>query len=276
MRDRQRERSRDIGRGKSRLHAGSPMWDSIPGPGDQTLSQRQMLNHWATLVSLTLLSLTGFWAWLVPCWGLGDHVVTVEAVLGWCPQGLSLCGPSLLQTPGWLCSPAPNSERSAFFLCCSFLTMPCWIHFYKWNSSFSFMEKSAWALWKLCHSEVFFFFNFQMAVFQIFTLSEAWPPHGEQFIFSYTLWRTFQVHQGYINIFAVSFIYLPYSPKSVPGASLIFAAYSFWPHLIYGYLWKAVSSIGSEQPKSFAWRRILRCGFKKKIRFIYKYFTTTL
>ena len=37
MRDREREREReagrDTGRGRSRLHAGSPTWDSIPGPG---------------------------------------------------------------------------------------------------------------------------------------------------------------------------------------------------------------------------------------------------
>ena len=35
------ERGRDIGRGRSRLHAGSPMWDSIPGPLDHDgLSKR--------------------------------------------------------------------------------------------------------------------------------------------------------------------------------------------------------------------------------------------
>ena len=32
--ERHRERGRDIGRGRSRLHAGSPMRDSIPGPRD--------------------------------------------------------------------------------------------------------------------------------------------------------------------------------------------------------------------------------------------------
>ena len=32
MRDTQRERGRDTGGGRSRLYAGSPMWDSIPGP----------------------------------------------------------------------------------------------------------------------------------------------------------------------------------------------------------------------------------------------------
>ena len=34
MRERERERGRDTGRGRSRLHGGSPMWDSIPGLQD--------------------------------------------------------------------------------------------------------------------------------------------------------------------------------------------------------------------------------------------------
>ena len=33
MRDRERERGRDIGKGRSRLHAGSLMWDLILYPG---------------------------------------------------------------------------------------------------------------------------------------------------------------------------------------------------------------------------------------------------
>ena len=39
MRDteRERERGRDTGRERSRLHAGSPMWDSIPGLQDHAL-----------------------------------------------------------------------------------------------------------------------------------------------------------------------------------------------------------------------------------------------
>ena len=39
MRDTERERGRDTGRGRSRLHAGSPMWDSIPGFQDHPLGQ---------------------------------------------------------------------------------------------------------------------------------------------------------------------------------------------------------------------------------------------
>ena len=34
----QKERGRDLGRGRSRLLAGSPMQDCIPGPQDHTLS----------------------------------------------------------------------------------------------------------------------------------------------------------------------------------------------------------------------------------------------
>ena len=41
------ERTRDIGRGRSRLPAGTGnlMQDLIPGPWDHDLSQRQTLNH---------------------------------------------------------------------------------------------------------------------------------------------------------------------------------------------------------------------------------------
>ena len=41
MRDTERKRGRDTDRGRSRLHAGSPMWDSIPGPQDQVPGWRQ-------------------------------------------------------------------------------------------------------------------------------------------------------------------------------------------------------------------------------------------
>ena len=42
------ERGRDTDRGRSRLHAGSPMWDSIPGLQDHAPGRRQGLNRWAT------------------------------------------------------------------------------------------------------------------------------------------------------------------------------------------------------------------------------------
>ena len=40
MRETERERGRDTGRERSRLHTGSLMWDSIPGLQDHTLSQK--------------------------------------------------------------------------------------------------------------------------------------------------------------------------------------------------------------------------------------------
>ena len=43
--ERERERGRDTGGGRGRLHAGSPMWDSIPGLQDHALGQRQVLNR---------------------------------------------------------------------------------------------------------------------------------------------------------------------------------------------------------------------------------------
>ena len=39
------ERGREMVRGKSRLHAGSLMWDSIPGSQDHALSRRQTPNR---------------------------------------------------------------------------------------------------------------------------------------------------------------------------------------------------------------------------------------
>ena len=48
---RNREREAETARGRSRLPAGNPMWDLIPGPCDHNLSQKQTINHWATQVS---------------------------------------------------------------------------------------------------------------------------------------------------------------------------------------------------------------------------------
>ena len=50
----QRERGRDRSRGRSRLLAGSPTWDSLPGLRGHALNQRQTLNHWATQASQVL------------------------------------------------------------------------------------------------------------------------------------------------------------------------------------------------------------------------------
>ena len=43
--ERHTQRGRDAGRGRSRLHARSPTWDSIRGLRAQALSERQTLNH---------------------------------------------------------------------------------------------------------------------------------------------------------------------------------------------------------------------------------------
>ena len=56
MRDRERERERegergrgrDPGTGRSRLHAGSPTQDSIPGPRGHAMGHRRVLNRGAT------------------------------------------------------------------------------------------------------------------------------------------------------------------------------------------------------------------------------------
>ena len=42
------ERGKDTGRGRSRLHAGSPMRDLILSLQDHVLGRRQALNRWAT------------------------------------------------------------------------------------------------------------------------------------------------------------------------------------------------------------------------------------
>ena len=56
--ERYTERGRDMGRGRSRLPTGSPIWDSVPGPWDHALSQRQRLNRWAAQVSQKIPLLT--------------------------------------------------------------------------------------------------------------------------------------------------------------------------------------------------------------------------
>ena len=45
MRDTHREKRRDTGRGRSRLLAGSPMWDSIPDHTPSGRQDSQLLSH---------------------------------------------------------------------------------------------------------------------------------------------------------------------------------------------------------------------------------------
>ena len=58
--ERERERCRDTGRRRSRLHAGNPTWDSILSLQDHALGSRQVLNRWATLGSPVFLFLN-YW-----------------------------------------------------------------------------------------------------------------------------------------------------------------------------------------------------------------------
>ena len=95
MKEREREGGRDTGRGRSRLHAGSLMWDSIPGLQDYALGQRQALNHWATQVSLS-----NSWFWL-RSWSQGCDL---EPLVGLCTTGHGVClgfllCPSLCSSP---------------------------------------------------------------------------------------------------------------------------------------------------------------------------------
>ena len=66
--ERHRERGRDIGRSRSRLHAGSLMQDLIPRPWDQDLNQKaddQSLSHPdAPLVLILMGVLCASWVWM--------------------------------------------------------------------------------------------------------------------------------------------------------------------------------------------------------------------
>ena len=54
IRDTERQRHRQRGAPP----VGGPMQDSVPGPRDHSLSQRQKLNHWATQVPLNTVFIT--------------------------------------------------------------------------------------------------------------------------------------------------------------------------------------------------------------------------
>ena len=57
MSERHKERGRDLGRGEADSLTGETDAGLIPGPQDHNLSQRQMLNHWATQVPHDLRTL---------------------------------------------------------------------------------------------------------------------------------------------------------------------------------------------------------------------------
>ena len=96
MRDIERERGRDTGRGRSRLHAGSPMWDSIPGLQNHALGRRQALNHWATEGFPLYTILLKHLVWKYPDLGfstlhlIGVYLLKIKGIGSW--KSLRLVG----------------------------------------------------------------------------------------------------------------------------------------------------------------------------------------
>ena len=74
MRDTQRGRAR--GRGRSRLQIGSPKWDLIPGSRDHALSQRQMLNLWASQVARKII----YYVYISPHPWCGPSYIKVQSM----------------------------------------------------------------------------------------------------------------------------------------------------------------------------------------------------
>ena len=76
MRDRKREREADTGRGRSRLHAGSPMWDSIRGWA-QGSPLTSVQDRWR-LLQLTWKDLQYHFLWLSHVyllWHVAKHLL---------------------------------------------------------------------------------------------------------------------------------------------------------------------------------------------------------
>ena len=79
---RDRERGRDIGRGRSRFHAGSPMWDLILGLQDHALGRRQVLNQGSTQGSPPLDFFKLLILSIFLCWASGSrHGKVIASVL---------------------------------------------------------------------------------------------------------------------------------------------------------------------------------------------------
>ena len=115
------EKGRDIGRGRSRIPVQSPMWGSILGLWDHALTRRQMLNHWATKVSLISLSEPKSWT-LENGNGVfdsGNDLLASGPYFPWKPAGL------LPLTSSFSFTPVEARRVWEFFL--SHLNIPnCW------------------------------------------------------------------------------------------------------------------------------------------------------
>ena len=103
MRETERERCRGTGRGRSKLHAESWLWDSTPGLQDRALGQRQALNCRATQGSP-----------LQPIYV--HHLVQSQTQsMPWSELKVNAFGPGLSQpalTAAWTCLPSPLCPRS--------------------------------------------------------------------------------------------------------------------------------------------------------------------
>ena len=72
------ERGRDTGRGRSSLHVGSPMRNSIPGPQGHILGPRQAPNRWATLGSPKTVLKKQKVVCIIPCDHPGNKVTVAQ------------------------------------------------------------------------------------------------------------------------------------------------------------------------------------------------------
>ena len=130
---RHREREADTGRGRSRLPMGSPMWDSIPGPQDHTLSQRhQTLNHWTTQASHLFFPNMKTSKCYLPVVIFSSKPFRGHlGISGWASAFGSGCDPGVLGS-----SPASGYTQGACFSLCLCLCLSVCVSHEKNNKSF--------------------------------------------------------------------------------------------------------------------------------------------
>ena len=123
------ERGRDTGRGRSRISAGSLTWDSISGPQDHTLSQRQMLNHWATQIPTNKTFSCPKWQWVNWKVGRPAPYLPIYLASAWRVLECSLWEedpPALILLPDLLCQVVGETKLTPGFSCWQGLQTPWW------------------------------------------------------------------------------------------------------------------------------------------------------